>query len=125
MSHDAEFNALLDTLLNSQSGTDRAKAAQALGNYVEELDTGEYEEAKAALNRALTDYDPMVLTAAMQALTLYNRHGPPHIEGDDFEIHGDSEDDMIHPERALCDVCGRPEALIPQGGCERDDCPYK
>jgi hypothetical protein len=44
----------------------------------------------------------------------------------DIDVHGDTEEDLLHPPtKAVCSVCGRPEALIPDDGCERDDCPYQ
>lgn len=117
---DPEFAALIDTLLESDDSSERRQAAQTLGKYVDELNDTEYEAAKSALNKALTDTDPMVLMAAMGALTKYNRMAGD----DDMVIHGDDKDDILPPEKATCTVCGRPEALIPDDGCERDDCPY-
>lgn len=119
---DSEFAALIDTLLNSPDDMARMQAARALGDYVADLNDEEYEAAKSALNRAMTDSNPMVLTAAMGSMTKFNRKTPD--DDDDF-FHGDDKDDILPPEKATCSVCGRPEALIPDGGCERDDCPYK
>jgi len=125
MAKDAEFQNLIDTLLNNPDSSARMKAARALGDYVTNLSDEEYQEAKKALDRALSDSDPMVLTAAMGSLTRYNRQGgPKHIVEENIDVHGDSEEDLL-PSRAVCEVCGRPEALIPDGGCDRDDCPYK
>ncbi|MEL6403649.1 MAG: HEAT repeat domain-containing protein [Chloroflexota bacterium] len=118
---DPEFAGLIDTLLNSDNSAERRQAAKTLGDYVDDLNDEEYDAAKDALNRALTDADPMVLMAAMGALTKYNRMSGK----DDIVLHGDDKDDILPPEKATCSVCGRPEALIPDGGCERDDCPYK
>lgn len=118
---DAEFQALIDTLLNSDDASERAQAARTLGQYVDNLNDEEYEAAKKALNRAMTDHNPLVLTAVMGAMTRYNRM----TGDDDIVLHGDDKDDILPLERAACSVCGRPEALIPAGGCERDDCPYK
>lgn len=118
---DSEFQALIDTLLNSSDSAERMQAARTLGNHVDDLSDEEYEAAKSALNRAMTDNNPMVLTAAMGAMTRFNR-----MTGDDDTVlYGDDKDDILHPEKAVCSVCGRPEALIADGGCERDDCPYK
>jgi hypothetical protein len=122
MSDDPAFNGLIDTLLNSPDGTARQKAAMTLGQYVDELSDDEYAEARQALNQALTDPDPDVINAVMQALSQYNRE--TRFSGDDYELHGDAEDDMLPEKGASCAVCGRPEPLIPDGGCERDDCPY-
>jgi hypothetical protein len=124
MSKNSEFDNVIDTLLNGKDATDRMKAAKVLGDFVDDLSDDEYEAAKTALNRAMTDPDPMVLTSAMQSMTKYNRKGV-QITGD-IEVHGDREEDLLHPpEKSVCDVCHRPQALIPDGGCERDDCPYK
>ncbi len=119
---DPEFAALIDTLHNSPDDMARMQAARALGDYVDDLNDEEYEAAKAALDKAMTDHNPMVLTAAMGSMTKYNRMGAG--DDDDF-FHGDDKDDILPPEKATCAVCGRPEALIPDDGCERDDCPYK
>lgn len=127
MANDSEFQNLIDTLLKDPDSSARMKAARTLGDYVDKLDDEEYEQAKKALDRALSDSDPMVLTSAMGALTKYNRKGgPKHIVGENIDVHGDTEEDLLPPpSRAICEVCGRPEALIPDGGCERGDCPYK
>ncbi len=122
MSDDPAFNGLIDTLLNSREGTARQKAAMTLGQYVDDLSDEEYTEAKQALNQALADPDPNVINAVMQALARYNRN--TSFSGDDYEIQGDTEADMLPEKGASCAVCGRPEPLIPDGGCERDDCPY-
>jgi len=119
---DPEFKALIDTLLNSPNDSDRANAARTLGQYVHDLSDEEYEAAKKALDKAMTDSNPMVLMAAMGAMPKFNRKTD---SDDDMVLHGDDKDDILPPERAVCAVCGRPEALIPDGGCERDDCPYK
>lgn len=124
MANDPEFQKLIDTLLTGKNANDRMKAAKSLGDYVDNLSNDEYKQAIDALNRAMMDPDPMVLTTAMQSMTKYTRGGGIQITGD-IELHGDTEDDLLHPpERSVCSVCHRPEALIPDGGCERDDCPY-
>jgi hypothetical protein len=120
MSKDPEFLALLETLLKHPNSSERGKAARALGDYVDNLNDDEYEDAKSALNSALADKDPMVLMAAMGALTKYNRQAG----SGDYEVVGDKKEDLLPPPtRAVCKVCGKPEALI-SGKCERDDCPY-
>lgn len=124
MSNDPAFNNLIDTLLNSADGSARQKAAQTLGDHVDELDNDEYQEAMTALNEALADPDPSVIGTVMSALGNFNRQGGKKLEGDDFEIHGDAQDDMMPQKTVTCSVCGKPEAIVPEGGCERDDCPY-
>jgi hypothetical protein len=119
MSKDPEFLALIETLLKHPNSSERSKAAKAMGEHVMSLNDEEYEDAKTALNRALADKDPMVLMAAMGALTKYNRKAGTN----DYEVVGDREEDLLPPTKAVCKVCGKPEALI-AGGCERDDCPY-
>jgi HEAT repeat protein len=127
MSSDSEFQNLIDSLLNNPDSSARMNAARALGDYVDNLNDEEYQEAKKALDSAMADPDPMVLTTAMGSLMRFNRQNDPrHISDEDMDVHGDAEEDILPPPtKAICDVCGRPEALIPQGGCERDDCPYK
>lgn len=123
MSSDPEFANLLNTLLKSPVSAERMDAAHKLGRYANNLNDEEYEAAKSALNRALADPDPMVLMSAMQALGSYTRQSQ-----EDYEDHieGDDQDEILKPlERSGCRLCGRPEALIPEGGCERDDCPYR
>lgn len=126
MSDDLTFDDLLHYLQRDSDPQNRAEAARILGDFVQELDQDEYRRARSVLNAALADPDPMVIMAVMNALTAYNREGR-HIKGKDFEVHGDSPDDLgvAPPEQAACKVCARPEALIPDGGCERKDCPYK
>lgn len=125
MANNSDFQDLIDTLLSGKDSGARMKAAKALGDYVDDLSDDEYQQAIQALNKAMMDPDPMVLTTAMQSMTKYNRGGGIQITGD-IELHGDTEDDLLHPPtKAVCSVCHRPEALIPDDGCERDDCPYK
>lgn len=125
MSHDPEFNQLLETLLHGATSSERMQAAKLLGQHVEQLNDDEYMDARNALNQALSDADPMVLMEAMQSLTRYDRQIRT-IRDEYGEVYGDAAEDMIHPiERAACKVCGRPEALISAGGCDREDCPYR
>lgn len=125
MANNADFQNLIDTLLKGNNTNDRMKAAKALGDYVNDLSDDEYEQAKKALDKAMMDSDPMVLTTAMQSMTKFTRGGGIQITGD-IDVHGDTEEDLLHPPtKSVCSVCHRPEALIPDAGCERDDCPYK
>ena len=120
MSKDPEFLAIIETLLKHPNSSERSKAARTLGDFVDNLNEEEYEDAKNALNKALADKDPMVPMAAMGALTKYNRKAGSA----DYDVRGDKEEDLLPPPtKAVCKVCGKPEALI-AGGCERDDCPY-
>lgn len=121
MSDDPTFRNIINALANDPDPLVRMEAAQTLGEFVDELTDAEYEAARGALNKALTDPDPLVLTAAMTAMTNYNRQGAAAMFDDDEA--SPVEDDAV-AESAVCAVCGRPEALIPEGGCERDDCPY-
>ena len=89
---DSEFEILIDTLLNSTDDMARMQAARALGNYVDDLNDEEYEAAKSALNRAMTDSNPMVLTAAMGSMTKFNRSSGD--DDDDF-FYGDDKDDIL------------------------------
>ncbi|MEO0595822.1 MAG: HEAT repeat domain-containing protein [Chloroflexota bacterium] len=95
---DPEFAGLIDTLLNSDNSAERRQAAKTLGDYVDDLNDEEYDAAKDALNRALTDADPMVLMAAMGALTKYNRMSGK----DDIVLHGDDKDDITRKSNLFC-----------------------
>lgn len=119
MSQDSEFRNIVRALRQHPQSNARAEAARILGNYVDQLNDEEYHIAREALNNALTDSDPTVLMAAMQSLTKYNREGASAMGAVE-----EADDDTI-AQAAACAVCGRPEVLIPEGGCERDDCPYK
>jgi hypothetical protein len=124
MSHDPEFLGLLQSLLHAPKSGDRIQAARVLGQYVDHLNDEEYVEARDALNSALRDADPMVLMEAMQSLTRYDRE--IRMIRSEEAAQTDAEDETIHPiEQAVCKLCGRPEALIASGGCERADCPYR
>lgn len=120
--NDLTFDDIIHILLNDGDAANRAEAARVLGEYVGALSNAEYGVAVDALNQALTDSNPLVIGAAMSAMTRYQRNVPPRLTGDEFEIHGDPQG-MIAP--SACAVCGRPEALVPDGGCERGDCPYR
>ncbi|MDQ7027259.1 MAG: hypothetical protein Q9P01_17660 [Anaerolineae bacterium] len=125
MANNSDFQDLIDTLLKGDNANHRMQAAKALGDYVNDLSDDEYEQAKKALDSAMMDPDPMVLTTAMQSMTKFTRGGGIQITGD-IDVHGDTEADLLQaPTKSVCSVCHRPEALIPDGGCERDDCPYK
>jgi len=129
MSDDLTFDDVLGYLKNDPNPNNRAEAAKILGDFVGDLSDAEYMVARQALNNALADAHPQVVMAAMNSLTTYDREGKggKHIVGDDFEIHGDTPEDLgvAPPKQSACKVCGRPEALIPDDGCERDDCPYQ
>jgi hypothetical protein len=130
MSDELTFDQVLRYLQNDPNPSNRAEAAKILGEFVGDLSDEEYMVARQALNNALADAHPQVVMAAMNSLTTYDREGKgkgKHIVGEDFEIHGDTPEDLgvAPPEKAACNVCGRPEVLIPDGGCDRDDCPYK
>lgn len=124
MSQDPEFLGLLQALLHAPKAGDRVQAARILGQYVDHLNDEEYAEARDALNSALRDADPMVLMEAMQSLTRYDRE--IRLIRSEEAMQEDVEEDNIEPiEQAVCKLCGRPEALISAGGCERADCPYR
>lgn len=122
MSEDPTFNNILDALANDPNPTVRAEAAQTLGDYVDQLTDAEYETARSALDKALTDPDPMVLMAAMNAMTQYDRRGAAAMYDDD-ELQAPV--DEAAAQAAICSVCGKPEALIAADGCGRADCPYQ
>lgn len=102
---DAEFKALIDRLLYDDDPSERVAAARALGNYVDDLSDDEYNHAKSALDQAMTDSNPLVLTAVMGAMTRYNR-----MSGN-IRLHGDDKDNILPPQKDDCEDCGRPQAL--------------
>lgn len=120
MSEDPTFKNILNALANNPDSAVRIEAAQTLGNYVDQLTDAEYEAARSALDKALTDPDPMVLMAAMNAMTAYNRRGASALVEEEETV-----EDEGAAQAAVCSVCGKPEALIADGGCGRDDCPYQ
>lgn len=111
-----DFQALLAQLA-SQDSAERAAAAKNLGQQVDSLDDDQYNAAKEALNNALADRDPMVLMAAMNALSNFSRAGLPVMDEDDIE-----ETELI---AVVCSVCGKPEMLADGTTCEYGNCPYK
>jgi hypothetical protein len=121
MSDGASFEDVVHHLHHNPDPSVRAEAARLLGEHVNALDNAQYEEAKIALSHALTDPDPMVLMAAMSALSNYNRIASQ--EAMDELNTNDEETEAISA--AACRVCGKPEALIAPDECERANCPYK
>jgi hypothetical protein len=114
----AQFDAMIHHLLNNPDAAIRVQAAQALAQSVGSLDDEQYSTALSALNQAMTDPDPMVLMAAMNAMGHFDR------AEDDFEP--EQPVDTGPPVQAsACRVCGKPEALVDANECEYPNCPYK
>src|SRR5690242_9188988 len=108
MSNGASFEDVVLHLHGNPDPSIRAEAARLLGEHVDALDLTQYEEAKVALNQALTDPDPMVLMAAMTALSKYNRIASQ--EALDELNTDDEETEAVVA--SSCPVCGKPEALV-------------
>jgi hypothetical protein len=122
MSDEVTFDDVVYHLRHNDDPSVRAEAAQMLGDYVDNLSEDEYDIAANTLNEALTDPDPMVLMAAMTALSHYTRR-----TGEMQAVSADDDDDDgdIEAVSNTCRVCGRPEVLIDAATCEYDMCPYK
>lgn len=121
MSETHDVAEVIDLLRYSPDGQIRADAATWLGQAAAQMDDADYDLARHTLNDALTDRDPMVLMAAMQALGAFNRQG---------KAHGTAGQDVAQDEAPLatasaCAVCGKPEMLIQAKECEEAKCPYR
>ena len=119
MSDNLSFEDVIDHLQNNPDSAARADAAKLLGDHVDDLSDDEYATAVQALNRALSDPDPMVLMAAMQTLPNFKRAQ----QQAENEAANDHSGEAV--QAAACAVCGRPEALIHPETCEYDNCPYR
>lgn len=118
MSDFPPIDELIDALMDDADPQIRAEAARLIGEKSHTLDGDDREFAKQALNRAMTDADPMVLMSVMNAIGQFPSRAPEPIEDDD--------DDDIAPVKAdACAVCGRPMALVDPDTCQQGDCPYR
>lgn len=118
MSDELTFDDVVYHLRHNEDPGVRAEAAQMLGDYVEDLNEDEYDIAANALNEALTDPDPMVLMAAMTALSHYTRRT-------DEMAAVSAPDDADIVAASSCPMCGKPEMLIDAATCEYERCPYR
>ncbi len=120
MSDQVTFQDILAHLAHNPDPSVRIEAAQILGYYVDELNDEEYSEAHKALNQALTDNDPNVILAVMEALSHYNRRAKQQAK--QARETGDVRAAIAIP---LCSVCGKPEALADGAICPHKNCPYR
>lgn len=116
----AKFDNWLQHLARNPDPAVRAKAAYLVGRAVDDLDGGQYQAASQALQQAMTDHDPTVLMAAMNALSLFTR-GAADVQLDDAEPRRGGR--LVKAE--VCSVCGKPEALVDPDDCEYPNCPYR
>jgi hypothetical protein len=114
----AQFDSMIHHLKNNPDASIRVKAAQALGQAADSMNDEQYSSAMAALNQAMTDPDPMVLMAVMNAMSYFDR-GSADYESDE------SVDTGPAVQASACRVCGKPEALVDPNECEFANCPYK
>lgn len=119
MSDGLTFDDVLYHLAHNERADARAYAAELLGQYVDHLNDEEYQRASAALNQALTDPEPTVILAVMQALSAYNRKAR--------QDAAKARREAGRPPVAikLCQVCSKPEALADPNLCPHANCPYK
>jgi len=119
MSDEVTFDDVLYHLAHNPQADARAYAAELLGQYVDQLSDEEYKQASGALNQALSDPDPTVIMAVMQALSAYNRKARQQAK--------QALQSASAPPIAirLCAVCSKPEALADPKLCPHQDCPYK
>lgn len=121
MSDEVTFEDVVYHLRHNEDASTRAEAAQMLGDYVDDLSDDEYDQAASALNEALTDPDPMVLMAAMNALSHYTRRTA---EMEQVQVE-EATDRKIEAVSNTCAVCGKPEVLVDAESCDYEECPYK
>lgn len=112
------IDELIEALMEDVDPRIRAEAARLIGEMSHTLGQEDREFAKQALNRAMTDADPMVLMTVMNSI---GKFPAVQIDTDD-----DFEEEDVAPVRAeACAVCGRPMALVDPDTCEQGDCPYR
>lgn len=119
MSEGPTFDEVVYHLINNPDAGLRAQAAQMLGDHADDLDDDLYRAAAQALNRALSDPDPMVLMAAMSALGQFNRPLSEATPAPAVTDAGPAE------RAATCSVCGKPTAIADGATCEQPNCPYR
>jgi hypothetical protein len=115
-----KFDNWVQHLSRNPDAAVRAKAAYLIGRSVGELDTDQYQVASQVLQKAMTDHDPTVLMAAMNALSQFTR-GSEDIQLEDAEPRKGGR--LVKAD--VCAVCGKPEALTDPDDCEYPNCPYK
>lgn len=119
MSDFPPIDELVGALMEDSNPQVRAEAARLIGEMAQTLNDEDREFAKQALNRAMTDPDPMVLMTVMNALGQL-----PTATIDDHD-DDEEEDDTPLVKAEACAVCGKPLALTDPDTCQYDDCPYR
>lgn len=104
------FDDLIDHLQNNPDPAVRGEAIRLIMQIGPTLSGGQRQLAKDALNFALSDPDPMVLMAAMQALAAFSAP----IE----DLPPEQTDDAPVAEAAVCVECGRPEFVARLRACD-------
>lgn len=112
------LDELVEALMEDGDSRIRAEAARLIGEMSHTLNGDDREFAKQALNRAMTDPDPMVLMAVMNAIGQFP--SAPIEDEPDIE-----EDDTPLIKAEACAVCGKPIALADPDTCQYDKCPYR
>lgn len=106
------MDELVEALMEDSDAQVRAEAARLIGEMSHTLNGEDREFAKQALNRAMTDPDPMVLMAVMNAI---GQFPSAEIVEDDEE---EEEDDTPLVQAEVCPVCGKPLALFDHDECQ-------
>jgi len=105
------LDELVEALMEDGDSQIRVEAARLIGEMSHTLNPDDREFAKQALNRAMTDPDPMVLMAVMNAIGQF-----PSAE---VVVEDDEEIDDAPPIQAeVCPVCGKPLALFDHDECQ-------
>ncbi len=105
------FDELIDHLQNNPDPSVRGEAIRLIVAMAPSLGGAQRQLAKDALNFALSDPDPMVLMAAMQALAAFSAPMQDSGEGEDA--------DAPIAEAATCVECGRPEFVVRLAACDQ------
>lgn len=111
-----DLKHLIDRLQSAGQSQERAKAASQLAEIADLLNDEHYKDAMHALNNALADPDPMVIMAAIDALSHFTRTR--------YE-EAAPVNESAEPVAATCPVCGKPEFLVDPVACEEANCPYR
>jgi len=119
MSEFPPIDDLIGALMEDANSNIRAEAARLIGEMSHTLNGEDREFAKQALNRAMTDPDPMVLMSVMTAIGKFPAQAVEEHDNDE------PEDDSVPIKADACAVCGRPVALVDADTCQYDNCPYQ
>lgn len=111
----------INALLAHDKAKVRVQAVEWLAGNVQQMNDEEYDAAKKAIERGLSDANPNVLMAAMQAIGAFNRRSVRIEEVYEEDPNGEEAEAVA----AVCKVCGKPEMLINPATCEESNCPYR